>query len=329
MKVIDGKITRRGKKFHRSGSGTGGAVLAKKTKLSNNARKLKKGQTLTEVVQYAPKKRKNKKTGAVSIGPKKFKKVTITALNPKRRKSRKGRNPIIQSNPRFMRNPIGAIVGLENKLLNAGLFKKADAMTKKFLNIGVLEVAGLAVGSAFDGHIVKGFDMLSSKVPMMGEMMAKIPAKYKAPALTGLAGVGLHLLNSFLTKKSGKKSQVLDELSKGLIASALVKGVASMSKFSVENSAGMAGYVQSMSGTVFAPHSMNGYVQSMDGYVMSNPSASMPVGNTDFSGADFEGADYGTSSVGGADFEGMGMIENAMDADDYGSDVHSVSGLVF
>ena len=328
MSAVGGKIVRRGKKFKRVGRSESGVVQGRFTKLSNNARKLKKGQSLTEIVEYAPKRRKTKK--GIKMGAPKRKKVTIVALNPKRRKSRKGRNPIIQSNPRFMKNPIGAIVGMENKLLNAGLFKKADSMTKKFLNIGVLEVAGLAVGSAFDGHIVKGFDFVAGKVPMMGEMMAKIPAKYKAPALTGLTGVGLHLLNSFLAKKSGKKSQVLDELSRGLIASALVKGVASMSKFSVENSASMSGYVESMGGTVFAPHSMNGYVMSnpsMGGYVMSNPSASMPVGNSDFSGADFEGADYGTSSIGGADFEGM--LENSMDAEDYGSDVHAVSGLVF
>lgn len=330
FKTVGGSVKRRGKKLVRRDSHKK-YVAGKNTRVSDRARKLKKGQEMSEVVHYAPKRRKNKKTGKVSLGKVKIVKVTAKALNPrKKRKSKrsmKRRNPLVMSNPRFMKNPMGnigsKIVNLENKIIGNSGFKSVDGMARKFLNAGVLEIAGLAVGAGFDGEIVN----LVKKIPKSELVLAHIPAGYQGSAITGATGLALHLVNSFLAKKSGKKSQILDELSKGLIASALVKAVAHASKYSQENAG--------------ASTPTDGFVmdRSMSGLIMSNPS-SMHTGNSDFSGADFEGADYGTSSIGGADFEGyggyvssMGNVENAMDADeamseaeDYGSDVASMSG---
>lgn len=286
-------------------------VKASNTKLPRVTDRLKKGETLKlkEVKTRKVKTRKGVKRVRKMYDVSVKRTNPIIQSNPKRR--HKKRNPIVRSNPRFMKNPIGAVVGMENKLLQSGAFKSVDGMAKKFLNAGVLEIAGLAVGSAFDGKIVEGVDWLASKIGME-KYVGMIPAKYKAPALTGGTGLLLHALNSFIAKKNGgKKSQVLDELSKGLIASALVKTVAHMSKWSVENSVAVSSSANSMAGLV--------YDHSMGAYVHANPSASLPTGNSDFSGADFEGADFE-----GADFEGyngyvqtmgaeMDEVENMMD----------------
>jgi len=275
-------------------------VKAKHTKLPKVADRLRKGETL-----------KLKEVKVRKVKTKKGKRMVRKMYDVKIKRT----NPIVRSNPRFMSNPVGAvgssIVNMENKLLQSGAFKSVDGMAKKFLNAGVLEIAGLAVGSAFDGKIVEGVDWLASKVGAQS-IMAKIPAQYKAPAITGGTGLLLHALNSFMAKKSGKKSQVLDELSKGLIASALVKTVAHMSKWSVENAVAVPSSANAMAGLVYDP--------SMGAFVHANPSASMPTGNSDFSGADFEGADFE-----GADFEGYNGYVQTMGAELDESDVENMS----
>lgn len=354
-KAVGGTIRRRGKHFKRRSTGHD-TVIGRHTKVSGNARNLRRGEVLTEVVAYAPRQRMTKK--GLKVGKTKLVRVTAKALNPRkkrkmkkhhmkrnplivsnpRRRHHKRRNPLVVSNPRFMSNPMGSIgasiVNMENKLIGAGFFKSIDSGAKKFLNAGVLEIAGLVVGAGFDGKIIQGFDWLSAKVPMVGEQLAKIPARYKAPVLVASTGLAIHLLNSFIEKKSNRKSQVLDELSKGLLGASLIKLVSALSPYSVEST-----HSSPVSGTIYRP-ALSG--RGMGGYVMSNPSASMPTGHSDFSGADFEGADYGTNAIGGADFEGLvqtmgdSMIDNAVDADDmftceedYGSDVASVSGIDF
>jgi hypothetical protein len=304
FKVVGGVAVRnRKKKVIKRHDSKSKYVKASHTKLPKVADRLRKGETLklSEVKVRKVKTKKGKKMVRKMYDVKIKRTNPIVQTNPRKKR----RNPIVKSNPRFMKNPVGAvgssIVNMENKLLQSGAFKSVDGMAKKFLNAGVLEIAGLAVGSAFDGKIVEGVDWVASKVGASA-LMAKIPAQYKAPAITGGTGLLLHALNSFLAKKSGKKSQVLDELSKGLIASALVKTVAHMSKWSVENSVGMTSSANAMAGLVYDP--------SMGAFVHANPSASLPTGNSDFSGADFEGADFE-----GADFEGYNGYVQTMGAE--------------
>jgi uncharacterized protein YjbI with pentapeptide repeats len=127
----------------------------------------------------------------------------------------------------------------------------------------------------------------------------------------GFSGLLLHGINALIGKKAGKKSLIVDELSKGMIAAALVKSFASLSKWSSENEA-LAGYQ-------YTP-AMNG--AGFNGYIHSNPS--LKAGSSDFSGADFQGADFQGAdfqgkhhdSVGGADFDGYVQTMGDDDSED-------------
>lgn len=283
-------------------------LLYKGEKMAGHvSRQLKRGKRVItkefdfDVVRTNPRKKHAKKRNPIIVS------------NPKKHKKHaKKRNPLVVSkNPRFMKNPMGAIVAMESKIVSA--LAPINAITEKFLNVGVLEIAGLAVGAGLDGMVLS----LVKKIPKSDLVLAHIPAEYQAPAVMGLGGLVLHALNAFVAKKGGKKSVVLDELSKGMIAAALVKSIASFSVLSSENDVALAGYIHTpaMSGAGF------------NGYIHSNPSASMKVGSSDFSGADFQGADFqGHDTVAGADFDGYVTSMGGDDADDYGTDEHSMNG---
>lgn len=275
------------------------------TKLPVAARFLDRGEAMVGDV-FRTTARKDKK-GGKHLKTKHFR-YEVVRENPKR-KLKKKKNPIVVSkNPiKFMKNPMGAVVAMESKVISA--LAPVNNMTEKFLNIGVLEIAGLGIGASLDGAL----HSLVKKIPKSDMVLSYIPEEYQAPAVTAMTGLLLHGLNSFLAKKGGKKSVILEEISKGMIASSLVKAFASMSKFSAENTA-MEGYVHS---------------SSMNGYIHSNPT-SMNVSNSDFSGADFNGADFQganqSDNVGGADFDGYVTAMSGEDDMDFGTDSSSMAG---
>ena len=310
-----------------------------RTKLPMSARLLNAGEEIKGIIHRKVKGHKMPKRYSIDIkrnaNPRK-KKVhakkrnplvisnPIVVSNPKKkhhkRKHAMKRNPIL-----FSKNPMGAVIGMESKVL--GMIAPLNNYTEKFLNIGVLEIAGLAIGASFDGMILGQLNKITF---LKTNVLAHIPAEYQAPAVMGFGGLLLHGLNMIIAKKGGKKSVIVDEISKGMLAAALVKSFASFSAFSSENEA-LAGYqyTPAMSGA-----GMNGYIHSnphhMNGIVHANPSVSMPVGKSDFQGADFQGADFqgadfaGGDSVGGADFDGYVTTMGDMDGVDFGSDSSSM-----
>lgn len=305
----------------------GRSANTRNTKMPMPVRLLKRGEvvegTMTRVIK---RKKKNGKhttqqrvyeAKIIRTNPKKKRNPVIVSANPKKKKyGSKKKNPLVVSrNPRsvsFLNNPMGSVVAMEAKLLKA--VAPVDNITKKFLNVGVLEIAGLGVGASFDGLL----HSLVLKIPGSDKALAYIPEEYQAPAIMGGTGVLLHLVNSFfIAKKGGKESVVLAELSKGMIAAAIVKSLASLSKFSAENES-LAGYQYTPSKTV----------AGLGGYIQSNPSASMKVGNSDFSGADFQGADFQghTDNVGGADFDGYVTTMGDEESMDFGTDKSSMAG---
>jgi len=325
------------------------AKRTRDTKMPMPVRLLKKGEQVEGELTRIVKKKKKNKDGSISVDQKQKKyAVKVVRTNPKKKKKSNpvvvSKNPIVVSNPKkkkkyskrnpivsFKSNPVGSIVSLESRIISktikdgktiyGGFLGKTEELTQKFLNVGVLEITGLAFGAGLDGAMLS----LVSKIPKSEVVLDFIPEEFQAPAMSAFGGLVLHGLNAFLAKKGGKKSVLLEEISKGMIAAAIVKAVSSLSPLSAENKveAPMAGYqyTPSMSG-------LNG--AGLGGYIQSNPSASMKASNADFSGADFQGADFqGTlagDNVGGADFDGYVSTLGDEESMDFGSDNSSMSG---